>query len=538
MVFGFAKWMFINLMVVMGLTFLATYSPIAGVFRPSRYPWREVLAFTAMSVFFMLNGWVVAPGQQIDIRMAALGLAGWLFGWPAAAFTGVVTLAVRVWMGGPGVQTSIVLTFVNVAMVALFQRYPRNAWSVGLLGFAQATALFVVGQAMVHPSPKGLEPTNPFWLLIFGACTLSTILLHGAIEHVLERRHLQRALAEELGAKEALLALIPHGIVVLDRTRRVLSANQAAQYLMDGSQVPAPILEHPDVAKALLEGRKLSGCRVSYQTADGADRIVLVSAVPQGKRVVLGLENVTGVVHQERQAAQRERLELLGQLAALAAHEIKNPLTTIKGFLQLLERRPEFSHHASSFALLQSEVEHINRVVGDFLVLSGQPSKQPVKVQLDDLLGQLIDVMRLQHPGVPVQVELTGESGLCVEADQQSIKQILKNLVSNAFEAMQSGGTLTIVRRPVGGAVEVSVRDTGQGIAPDVLPLIFRPYLTTKATGTGLGLSISHKLAAEMGGQLEVYSEQGKGCTFVLTLPQCGAAPRVESLGGISNRAV
>jgi signal transduction histidine kinase len=532
LVLEFGSWMFVNLMVALGLVFLAAYPPVLRQLPGPRGGfWRDTLAGAVMAVFCMLYPWKVGLGQQLDLRMVPLGLVGWTAGWPAAAVIGLVIIAVRADMGGPGVITTVFYTLLCVGLVPLFRHRPRNVKTLAVLGVAQTVAGYVVGQALVRPAPKGLEPTSPFWLVLAAVQILGLWLVNGAMEHVRERQRLQGTLADALRSKEAVLELIPHGILIMDAERQVIETNEAARTLLCDGGALKQILSCPDVSTALRGQRRISTCRVTLRR-EGAERIVLVSAVPlEGGGAVLGIENVTTVIHEEREEARRDRLELLGRMAAMAAHEIRNPLTTIHGFVQLLAGRPEFAGHRSTFTLVQGEVEHINRVVGDFLELSGGQHSAPVPVSVDVSLAEVLAGMALQFPDSQVTVVYEGIAGLTVLADARSLKQVLRNLVVNAFEAMSSRGRLILRRGATGGTAVIDVSDTGPGIAREILAHIFTPYMTTKSTGTGLGLAISHKLASDMAGRLSVVAQPGdqQGTTFRLELPLAGALTKAAA---------
>lgn len=526
MLLQFAGWMFTTLMVAVGVSFLAAYPPFPRPWRSLGSPfWRDVGAFTGISVLYQMMPWWISDGMQIDIRMVPLALAGWIHGWRGAVTVLLATAGFRMWLGGAGAFPAIVHMAFTAALSLLFVRRPRTLWPLSLLGTLIAVSYYVIGQAfLVHRFPPEYGPTSPVWLLVWALIVTSMWLLNGAVEHVRDRRHLEKTLADELRSKDAVLQLIPYGVLFLDSQRNVTASNQAAQKLLESGALER-IIDHPTVLTALSQRQRINGVRTVIPGGPCGERIIIVSAVPlpEGGAAV-GLENVTGVVRQEREEANRERLALLGQLAAMAAHEIRNPLSTIKGFLQLLEQRTEFGPHRPTFSLVRGEVEHINRVVGDFLLLSSTAEPRPESIDIDTLLGEVLDVMELQYPDSGVAVSLEGEPGLAVEADSKSVKQILKNLVANAYEAMSSGGRLAVTRTRAAQGVTIAITDTGPGIAPDVLPYIFQPHTSTKSTGTGLGLAISHKLAMELFGQLEVDSRPGVGSTFRLWLPRSGNA--------------
>jgi signal transduction histidine kinase len=517
--------MFVNLMVGVGLVSLAAYPPLwltrFGTDR-GRY-WRDVAAASVMAVFCMFATWEPGPGMKMDIRMVPLGLVGWTHGTPAAAIVGAAIIVVRTFMGGAGVVTTIFYTILCVAIVPLFNRRPKTWYWLALMGLAQSVAGYTVGQIIHAQQPLGLEMTSPLWLGLAAIQIISLWVINFQVWNLSEKQRLQVDLSRALESKEAMLQLNPQAIFVLAPNRQVVGANEAARLLAGPNRLPPEVLANAEVADALRQHRRITGCRTTVADPRYGERIMLVSTAPlEDGTMLLGLANVTTVVRQEREEARRDRLELLGRMAAMAAHEIKNPLTTIKGFLQLMLGRPEFAAHRATFSLVQGEVEHINRVVGDFLDLSRGADPQPDQVVVDELLQEIIDGMELQFPGSGVAVRFEGDDGLQVIVDRKSLKQILRNLVANAYEAMPEGGLLRLHRALTAGGVVLAVIDSGPGIGPDVMGQIFTPYMTTKSTGTGLGLAISHKLATELGGDLTAESEVGKGTCFRLWLPAAG----------------
>lgn len=527
MLLDIAKWMFINLMVAVGLAFLAAYPPVLRRLKnTTRYPWRDVVVYCATAVFCILFPWKGSPGLQLDLRFVIIALAGWTSGMGAALPVAAVSVVTRMLLGGIGALPAALMTLGVLALTYLFSDRPRTYPWLLAMGLSQAGVVFLGFQTLVPIRPDWAQPLSPVWLLEFAVNAVGAVMVNGAFEHVKATARLQAQLSEELRAREAVLELIPYGILFLDHQGRVTGSNQAARNLIGETRISPEILSDPEIARALAERLRVHGRRITYA---GGDQIVQVSAVPTADGAVVGIENVTGTVRQEREEARQERLELLGQLAAMAAHEIKNPLTTIKGFLQLLDGRPHFAEYRSAFALLQTEVETINRVVGDFLMLSGQASPQTAQIALDDVVAELLEVMGLQHPSGGVRPRVSGVPGVTLTGDPKAIKQIVRNLLANAYEAMPDGGDLYIHTDCAGGYITVTISDTGAGIAPEMLPHIFRPYMTTKATGTGLGLAISHRLTKEMGGSLDVTSQAGQGSTFYLRLPQGSATGSAAS---------
>ncbi len=221
------------------------------------------------------------------------------------------------------------------------------------------------------------------------------------------------------------------------------------------------------------------------------------------------------------------RLEFLGQLAGGLAHEIKNPLSTMKLTLQLLEE--DFAHDKSALAmrslrkieLLLKEVNHLDEIVQEFLRLSRGHDLKYQRTDLRKMIHELIEFLSddAGQRGITLQSQLTGELEVIVDATY--IRQALTNLVRNAFEAIESKGRGEVIvrARQQGDVIVIEVIDTGVGIAPANFERMFRPYFTTKKGGTGMGLPMVRRIVEEHGGQVTFESVEGAGSRFVLLLP-------------------
>ena len=220
---------------------------------------------------------------------------------------------------------------------------------------------------------------------------------------------------------------------------------------------------------------------------------------------------------------QLEALAGIGEIAATTIHEIRNPLTSISGFVQLLRARAARQNDPTSVdycTLITEEISHINNILSDFLALA---KPQEAKFATVDLGHIIQDVLTLMYgEAVLSQIAIIPrlpDRPLWVFGNAAKIKEVLINLCRNAFQAMGPGGTLTITGEADLETVRVAVTDTGQGMSAQTMAEIFKPFFTTKETGTGLGLAISQRIIRSHGGQITVASEEGKGTTFTLTLP-------------------
>ncbi len=218
----------------------------------------------------------------------------------------------------------------------------------------------------------------------------------------------------------------------------------------------------------------------------------------------------------ETRMREQERLAQLGQMAATVAHEIRNPLSIMKGSAEVLTKKfGEQSREMVSF--ITEEIDRLNRLVDNFLRFARQPRLHPEPVQLAALLDDLLP--SLQHRGVKAHLPDTLPP---VQADADALRQILLNLLGNALDACGETGEIEIratpTRKPRRG-VEITISDNGPGIPPEALNRVFEPFFSTKATGSGLGLAISKQLTEAMGGRIIIESQPGSGTTVRLWLP-------------------
>jgi len=225
------------------------------------------------------------------------------------------------------------------------------------------------------------------------------------------------------------------------------------------------------------------------------------------------------LVKVEKDAAWRE-------MARQVAHDIKNPLTPIKLSADLLRRAkdensPEFDRiFDRTIETVQRQVEHLREIASDFHALTGSHLPQLVEVDVGDMLDEVLALNAAWAEEQGVHVSRTG-AGASVHADPGLLRRVLINLVSNAFDAMPSGGELTCDVAAHDGRVVVEVRDTGVGIPEDVRTHLFEPYFTTRSTGTGLGLAIARRVVEEMGGTIALIpAVPGPGTIARIELPQ------------------
>ncbi|AUO25331.1 MULTISPECIES: HAMP domain-containing sensor histidine kinase [unclassified Pseudomonas] len=229
--------------------------------------------------------------------------------------------------------------------------------------------------------------------------------------------------------------------------------------------------------------------------------------------------------HLEAQLRRRDRLHALGEVAMGLAHEIRNPLGIIKTATQLLHRRadlPETDKRHLEYVI--SEVSRINDLITEFLDFA-KPSAplrtvQAARPVVEEILG--FCGPELATHNIDAQID-DAAPGATIYADAKQLKQACLNLILNAIDAMPGGGRLTLGIHSVGGNTVISIGDTGEGIAPDMIERIFTPFVTTKASGTGLGLAKVFSIMESHDGSIECVSETDAGATFSLYIPAQGA---------------
>ena len=242
---------------------------------------------------------------------------------------------------------------------------------------------------------------------------------------------------------------------------------------------------------------------------------------------LLVFQDRTALRQMEAEVERVERLAAIGELAAGIAHEIRNPLASMSGSLQMLEADlSEGGDRARLMAIIKREMERLNRIVNDFLLFARPRFGKPDPVNLSRTVEDNLKMFQNQlHPedGINVVTQVTPE--VWIYFDQTHLEQIMWNLLRNAKDAMSEGGRMTVtVGRPEKyvDMAQVAVSDTGAGISQADLNKIYDPFFTTKEGGNGLGLSIIHRILEDGKGRIEVSSLEGEGTTFTVYLPVLG----------------
>lgn len=223
--------------------------------------------------------------------------------------------------------------------------------------------------------------------------------------------------------------------------------------------------------------------------------------------------------------ARKEKLLALGHLAAGVAHEIRNPLSSIKGLARYFAERTPADGEAHQLALVMArEADRLNRVVSELLELVRPAHLKYQSVDLNEVITHSLQLVSQDAASRAISLKFIAQPALCrIQADPDRLKQVLLNLYLNAIHAIGRDGVITVAVRECGdGRVKVSVADSGKGMTAEQLQPIFTPYFTTKADGTGLGLAVVQNIVEQHGGTIDAESTPGKGALFTLYLPVNG----------------
>ena len=240
------------------------------------------------------------------------------------------------------------------------------------------------------------------------------------------------------------------------------------------------------------------------------------------KRILLDAQFVTDAYFEsrQRQAVERsEQLAAVGELAASIAHEVRNPLAGMKGALEMFSRQVSDPSHQEVLQEILGQIGRLEGLVRDLLAYARPRTIAPVWLSVTDLVDRVLRLHQgdIARAGIVVR-RTSGPRSDRLHADPQLMEQVFINLIQNALQAMDAGGTLSLGTRRDGDELIVTFADTGKGIPASVLPNIYAPFYTTKHRGSGLGLAIVKKILEKQGGRIEIESEEGRGTTATVAL--------------------
>ncbi|MGV2963528.1 PAS domain S-box protein [Paenibacillus sp. AGC30] len=359
-----------------------------------------------------------------------------------------------------------------------------------------------------------------------------------------------RAVKEHL---ESIINQTADAIHITDLEGKVLRVNRAFEQLygfrsreVEGRNLKIIPPEAEEEMKRqhaqLVEGMSITSNETTWMKKDGTRVEVSVSTAPvrdeagEITALISVSRDITSRNRMEELLRRSEKLTTVGQLAAGVAHEIRNPLTTLRGFLQLQQESNKLNHR--HLDLMLSELDRINLIVGEFLILA---KPQAVHFQNRDIrfiLGDVISLLDSQAHlhGVEFVLRASSDSAM-VHCEENQLKQVFINLLKNGMEAMPNGGSIHIklkhdeqLKR-----VRIEIRDEGIGIPEEMMPKLGEPFFTNKESGTGLGLMVSQRIIQSHKGMMDIKSVMNKGTTVIIELPASDQQPEVIEVDQITD---
>lgn len=385
--------------------------------------------------------------------------------------------------------------------------------------------------ASVLRSDTRVTVTLAVILLLLGLTGVISLLIAQGYRQVRASLSLAKAFSDNL------LENVPIGIIAIESGGSITSFNKVAEALLGvparaalkkpaGSTLPFPlvkILERLEKYAGPIEEEVTCPLRNNGEVSLDVIATRLVERESFAGYVLI-IRDLTEMKRLQNEIDRSNRLATLGRMAAGVAHEIRNPLSSIKGFATFfMERYREIPEDRKIAEVMIDEVDRLDRVVGQLLDFS-RPARggNTVKVPVGEVIRSSLDMVTAQAEKQRVVVETDlQEEDREIFVDAHGLRQALLNLYINALEAMPDGGRLTVrLRGGDNGGVIMDIGDTGQGIAREDLSKIFEPYFTTKPSGTGLGLAIVQKIIEAHGGIVTVAGETGGGALFTLSIPE------------------
>jgi PAS domain S-box-containing protein len=366
----------------------------------------------------------------------------------------------------------------------------------------------------------------------------------GMLHDLTERVQLEDRLRTSEARWRSVIESAVDGIVVIDARGCIEVFNPAAERLFGYAErdvvgqnvnvlMPSPYHEEHDgylarylttgVQKIIGIGREVTGLR-----RDGTTFPLHLSV---GEMVIGGERKFTGILHDlsarvhiEAQLREQTALARLGEMAAVIAHEVKNPLAGVRGAIQVIGRRlPKDSKDVAMITEIVARIDALNELMQDLLLFARPPKPKPAPVDVAALVGMTADLLRSNPALTDMHVKVDG-SALPISADADLLKIVFENLLVNGAHAMGGQGTIQVSVALLDNTCQIAFSDSGPGIPADVRAKVFTPFFTTKARGSGLGLPTARRLIEAHRGTITITCPHDGGTTVTVQLPAADTA--------------
>jgi two-component system sensor histidine kinase PilS (NtrC family) len=463
-------------------------------------------------------------------------------------FIDVILVTWLVWVTGD-VSSPYAAAYIIIISVASIFLGPRGALitSVGcVVAFTGITLATAGGIVPRH----ALTPVGPLTVQAIQAIGFNDIafLVVGLLAARLAERQARsdvqliattQTLANLRALHERIVESIRSGVVTTDLQGRIYTFNAAAEEItgykygdvrgQDASILFGELSEHVDESmRAAAEGEQSPRFEADCLTSDGLRLRLGFSIFPlfaesgETTGLVITFQDLTEVRALEETSRRQDRLAAVGRVAAGIAHEIRNPLASMRGSIQVLRSEVDGeSSEAQLMEIILRESDRLNQIITDFLTYARPRSGTPTKIDLREPLRETFTLLRHSPELRPDHVlkEDLPQEPMMTSADISQIKQVFWNLTRNALHAMPDGGTLRVrLQHAAGKRLRLTLTDTGRGMTPEQVERLFEPF-SSATGGTGLGLSIVYQIIRDHGGTINVRSREGQGTTITIELP-------------------
>jgi two-component system sensor histidine kinase PilS (NtrC family) len=506
--------------VLLGITYGASFGLMALLRVVDQRPWTAYLHFT-------LDAFLVSAGVYLTGGVNSLFTT--MYALPILAAS---TAKLR----GGGVRMAALNAMLFVSLVA------AQYWAA-----ASGTSLPLVGRATDLPVPTTalyIVGLNVFGF--FAVAMLGGSLAERARRAGVELEQATEAIADLQAFNQYVIDNLLSGLATADTQNRLLTLNRSAMAITGLSgdlPIGRPVAEVLNMNPAFMatldeDLQRARSKRVDYEFRRPDGRVIDVGLsitslpLPDGSRGYLyTFQDVTEMKRMERTARMQQRLAAVGEMAAGIAHEIRNPLASMSGSMQMLKHElPLSGDQAQLMDIVLKESDRLNQTIKSFLAYARPQRFSPQRLDLRSIVQETALLLR-NSPEVQdshrIEVQSFQEP-VIVDADEGQVRQIIWNLATNGLRAMPRGGTLRLgahtettaaIRRTV-----LSVEDEGVGIPPEEVEKIFQPFRGSFGKGTGLGLAIVHRIVTDYGGFIDVRPREGRGTVFRITFPVPGDA--------------
>ncbi len=479
-------------------------------------------------------------GYAYDLRYATVTLVFAYLGPLAGIITGGIVLLARLFVGGQWYQAiigfSIVMAGFSILHIFISRFTPIKR--VSYL-FGAFVCMYVLYVTYFHLFNDNLLFHFEYLLFMVVGVVIGALLIESYVK--LHRLNYQLSyMYKKVEESESNYRLIAENtldlISIMDKEYVIRYFSPSHEYVLgyqeselEGRELSA-FIHHDDVGRlrniwdGMLENKESQLIEFRFQHKNGDWIEVETRCMPvKGekdsiKHFVMISRDISERKKSEEIILRTEKLSVVGELAAGIAHEIRNPLTTIKGFVQLNKNENNSTEYSE---LLLSELERIETITSELLSLGKPQAVQLIRMDARDIIENTLDILEPQFLMNNIQYKLVvEESPIFITCEKNQLKQVFINVIKNAIEAMGGGGEILIhLRKGKDGTCMISFQDQGCGIPEELLPRLGEPFYTLKEKGTGLGLMICHKIIKQHNGSITYQSKVNVGTLIEITLP-------------------